>query len=93
MRRKGEVLERVVTPGQYVKVQTPVMSIVDIDILRVRLKIPEKMTELVHVGICERFGRAYKTKRQVRSPESILQSINKAVLLKSKLCSETPKDS
>src|SRR5207253_8193820 len=47
---KGEIKERVVAPGQYVKVQTPVMSIVDIDPLRVRLKIPEKMTELAHVG-------------------------------------------
>src|SRR5207249_1723508 len=47
---KGEVKERVVAPGQYLKVQTPVMSIVDIDPLRVRLKIPEKMTELVHIG-------------------------------------------
>jgi RND family efflux transporter MFP subunit len=47
---KGEIKERVVAPGQYVKVQTPVMGIVDIDPLRVRLKIPEKMTEWVHVG-------------------------------------------
>ena len=47
---KGEIKERVVAPGQYVKVQTPVMSIVDIDPLRVRLKIPEKMTEWVHIG-------------------------------------------
>jgi RND family efflux transporter MFP subunit len=47
---KGQVKERVVAPGQYVKVQTPVMGIVDVDPLRVRLKIPEKMTELVHVG-------------------------------------------
>jgi len=47
---KGEVKERMVAPGQYVKVQTPVMGIVDVDPLRVRLKIPEKMTELVHIG-------------------------------------------
>jgi RND family efflux transporter MFP subunit len=47
---KGEVKERVVAPGQYLKVQTPVMGIVSIDPLRVRLKIPEKMTEWVHVG-------------------------------------------
>jgi len=40
---KGEVKERVVAPGQYLKVQTPVMGIVSIDPLRVRLKIPEKM--------------------------------------------------
>src|SRR5689334_20073760 len=47
---KGEIKERVVAPGQYVKIQTPVMSVVDIDPLRVRLKIPEKMTEWVHIG-------------------------------------------
>jgi RND family efflux transporter MFP subunit len=47
---KGEVKERVVAPGQYVKVQTPVMGIVDIDPIRVRLKIPEKMSELVRAG-------------------------------------------
>jgi len=47
---KGEVKERVVAPGQYLRVQTPVMGIVSIDPLRVRLKIPEKMTEWVHVG-------------------------------------------
>ena len=47
---KGEVKERVVAPGQYLKVQTPVMGIVSIDPLRVRLKIPEKMTEWVRVG-------------------------------------------
>jgi len=47
---KGEVKERLVAPGQYLKVQTPVMGIVSIDPLRVRLKIPERMTEWVHVG-------------------------------------------
>jgi len=47
---KGEVKERVVAPGQYLRVQTPVMGIVYIDPLRVRLKIPEKMTEWIHVG-------------------------------------------
>lgn len=47
---RGEVKERVVAPGQYLRVQTPVMGIVSIDPLRVRLKIPEKMTEWVHVG-------------------------------------------
>jgi RND family efflux transporter MFP subunit len=47
---KGEVKERVVAPGQYLKVQTPVVGIVSIDPLRVRLKIPEKMTEWVRVG-------------------------------------------
>src|SRR5690349_5616382 len=42
---KGQVKERQVGPGQYLKVQTPVMVIVSVDPLRMRLKIPEKMTE------------------------------------------------
>jgi len=46
----GQVKERMVTPGQYVKVQTPAMVIVDSDPLRVRLKVPEKMAAWVAVG-------------------------------------------
>src|SRR5262249_29308944 len=47
---KGQVKERVVSPGQYLKVQTPVMVIVSIDPLRVRLKIPETMAGWIKVG-------------------------------------------
>ena len=47
---KGEVKERVVAPGQYLKVQTPVMVIVNTDPLRVRLKIPETAAGLVQAG-------------------------------------------
>jgi RND family efflux transporter MFP subunit len=39
----GQVKERTVTTGQYLRVQTPVIVIVSVDPLRVRLKIPEKM--------------------------------------------------
>ena len=46
----GYVKERNVTIGQYVKVQTPVMVIVNMDPLRVRLKVPEKMAAWVPVG-------------------------------------------
>ena len=46
----GEVKERHVTQGQYLKVQTPVMVIVNADPLRVRLKVPEKMAAWVRVG-------------------------------------------
>jgi RND family efflux transporter MFP subunit len=46
----GHVRERMVSPGQYVKVQTPVMVIVDNDPLRVRLKVPEKMAGWVSGG-------------------------------------------
>jgi multidrug efflux pump subunit AcrA (membrane-fusion protein) len=47
---KGQVKERVVAPGQYLKVQTPVMVIVSMDPLRVRLKIPETMAGWIQAG-------------------------------------------
>jgi RND family efflux transporter MFP subunit len=40
----GQVKERTVTPGQYLAVQTPVVVIVNVDPLRVRLKVPERMS-------------------------------------------------
>ena len=46
----GQVKERMVSPGQYVKVQTPAMVLVDNDPLRVRLKVPERMAGWVAVG-------------------------------------------
>lgn len=46
----GHVKTREVTVGQYLKVQTPVMTIVDVDPLRVRLNVPEKMSPWVRVG-------------------------------------------
>ena len=46
----GQIKERSVTQGQYLKVQTPVMVIVNIDPLRVRLRVPEKMAAWVKVG-------------------------------------------
>ena len=46
----GQVKLRAVTVGQYLKVQTPVMTIVNMDPLRVRLNVPEKMSPWVHVG-------------------------------------------
>ena len=46
----GYVKERDVTVGQYLKVQTPVMAIVNTDPIRVRLKVPEKMAAWVAVG-------------------------------------------
>jgi len=47
---KGQIKERVVSPGQYLKVQTPVMVIVSMDPLRVRLKIPETMAGWIQIG-------------------------------------------
>src|SRR5262245_6259629 len=46
----GQIKERSVTQGQYLKVQTPVMVIVNIDPMRVRLKVPEKMAAWVKTG-------------------------------------------
>jgi RND family efflux transporter MFP subunit len=46
----GQVKERMVSPGQYVKVQTPAMVLVDNDPLRVRLKVPERMAGWVAMG-------------------------------------------
>jgi RND family efflux transporter MFP subunit len=46
----GQVRQRLVTAGQYVKVQTPVMVIVNADPLRVRLQVPEKVAADVAVG-------------------------------------------
>lgn len=46
----GQVKERSVTQGQYLKVQTPVMVIVNVDPLRMRLKVPEKMAAWVRTG-------------------------------------------
>src|SRR5438093_6748347 len=46
----GRVKERMVTAGQYLKVQSPVMVIVNTDPLRVRLKVPEKMAGWIAVG-------------------------------------------
>ena len=46
----GQVKERTVTQGQYLKVQTAVMVIVNVNPIRVRLKVPEKMASWVRVG-------------------------------------------
>ena len=46
----GQIKERSVTQGQYLKVQTSVMVIVNIDPLRVRLRVPEKMAGWVKTG-------------------------------------------
>ena len=46
----GEVKERLVTKGQYLGVRTPVMVIVDVDPLRVRLKVPERVAAWIAVG-------------------------------------------
>ncbi|HET8647120.1 MAG TPA: efflux RND transporter periplasmic adaptor subunit, partial [Vicinamibacteria bacterium] len=70
----GQVKERLVSPGQYVRVQTPVMAIVDNDPLRVRLKVPERMAGWVAVGQAVRVqveaypGRSFQGKLSRLSP-------------------------
>jgi multidrug efflux pump subunit AcrA (membrane-fusion protein) len=46
----GHIKTREVTVGQYLKIQTPVMTVVNIDPLRARLSVPEKMSPWVRVG-------------------------------------------
>jgi multidrug efflux pump subunit AcrA (membrane-fusion protein) len=46
----GQVKERSVVTGQYLRVQTPVMVIVRVDPLRVRLKVPEKVAGWISLG-------------------------------------------
>ena len=46
----GQVKERSVVAGQYLRVQTPVMTIVRVDPLRVRVKIPERVAGWVSIG-------------------------------------------
>src|SRR5215831_942439 len=46
----GHIKARAVTTGQYLKIQTPVMTIVNVDPLRARLSVPEKMSPWVRVG-------------------------------------------
>lgn len=46
----GQIKSREVTVGQYLKIQTPVVSLVNVDPLRVRLAVPEKMSPWVRVG-------------------------------------------
>jgi membrane fusion protein, multidrug efflux system len=46
----GYIKDRSVEEGQYVKAQTPVITIVNVDPLRARLAIPEKMAGWVPIG-------------------------------------------
>jgi len=46
----GSVKERKISPGEYLKVQSPVMVLVRTDQLRARLEVPEKWAAAVHLG-------------------------------------------
>ncbi|MDQ6758719.1 MAG: efflux RND transporter periplasmic adaptor subunit, partial [Acidobacteriota bacterium] len=47
---KGFVKERQVTIGQFVRVNTPLVTLVKIDPIRLRLEVPERMAPWVKVG-------------------------------------------
>ena len=46
----GSVKERLVAPGQFLRVMTPVLTIVNTDPLRVRLKVPERVAGWISPG-------------------------------------------
>ncbi len=46
----GSIKERQVTVGQYVRVNTPLMTIVKTDVLRLRLEVPERMAPWIRNG-------------------------------------------
>src|SRR6185437_3142308 len=46
----GYIQKRLVSLGEYVKVQTPVMAVVRVDPLKVTAEIPEKMAPWIKLG-------------------------------------------
>lgn len=46
----GYIQQRLVAPGMFVRVQTPVMSLVKVDPLKATGEVPERMAPWVHVG-------------------------------------------
>ena len=71
---KGYVKERQVTIGQFVRVNTPLITLVKIDPIRVRMEVPERMAPWVKVGqtvdvLLEAFeGRKFQGKIWRMSP-------------------------
>ena len=90
----GQVKERMVTQGQYLKVQTPVMAIVNVDPLRVRLKVPEKVSGWIAVGqpvsvTVEAFpGKSFlgKVSRMSPSVDTQTRTLELEALLENKDC-------
>jgi RND family efflux transporter MFP subunit len=46
----GRVKERQVTPGAFVRANTPLITLVKIDPVRLRVEVPERMAPWIHVG-------------------------------------------
>ncbi len=71
---KGYVKERQVTIGQFVRVNTPLITLVKIDPIRLRMEVPERMAPWVKVGqtvdvLLEAFeGRKFQGKIWRMSP-------------------------
>ncbi|MEO8026468.1 MAG: efflux RND transporter periplasmic adaptor subunit [Bryobacteraceae bacterium] len=60
----GYVKERTVNPGQFVRVNTPLITLVKIDPIRLRLDVPERMAPWVKVGqLAEVSVEAYEGKK------------------------------
>jgi membrane fusion protein, multidrug efflux system len=82
----GMVIERFVTAGEYVRVDSPVVSLVDVDNLRVELTVPEADVVSVKQGMTVDFhtaandnGPAYRGKIRYVGP-SVRQQTRDAVV-------------
>ncbi|HVU51581.1 MAG TPA: efflux RND transporter periplasmic adaptor subunit [Polyangia bacterium] len=71
----GMVIERFVTAGEYVRVDSPVVSLVDVDALRVELTVPEADVVSIKQGMVVDFhpaanddGRVYRGKIRYIGP-------------------------
>ena len=75
----GYVEKRLVNLGEYVKVQTPVMSVVRMDPLKVTAEIPEKMAPWIKVGqLVELRVDAYPDKTITGKMSRISPAVNTA---------------
>ncbi len=60
----GFVKERTVNPGQFVRVNTPLITLVKVDPIRLKLDVPERMAPWIKVGqIAEVSVEAYQDKK------------------------------
>lgn len=75
----GYVEKRLVNLGEYVKVQTPVMSVVRVDPLKVTAEVPEKMAPWIKVGqVVELHVDAYPDKTIIGKMSRISPAVNMA---------------
>jgi membrane fusion protein (multidrug efflux system) len=82
----GMIVERFVSPGEYVRADSPVVSLVDVDALRVELTVPEADVINVKQGMIVEFhtaandnGPAYRGKIRYVGP-SVRQQTRDAVV-------------